>query len=98
MLESTKQKNQGRKHLRKNDPQFKEELFKKVYARSARPFAPGTRVRQVNSSNKGEVIAVYENFADVLWDGTTPEFIEVVMDSGQVVVCSPYKLTRKNTE
>lgn len=80
-------------HLRADDPEFKRKLFERLYARLK--FTKGCNVRIVNTSKRGIVTKVYTDLNSIKWDKDKPFFIEVCLDDGQQVVCSPYDLTRK---
>ena len=71
-------------------------MFRRVFQRN--PIKVGMRVRECNSTNKGTVGEVFDKFNDVIWDGTSPMFIKVLLDDGRTLVSNPYKLTRKRAQ
>lgn len=80
-------------HLRADDPGFKQKLFQRLYSRLK--FTKGCNVRIVNTGKKGIVTKVYSDFNAVKWDKDKPFFVEVCLNDGSQVICSPYDLTRK---
>ena len=81
------------KSIKEDDPDFRERIISRILSRIK--YNKGDRLRIVGKNEKGIVTKIHYGMENIRWEKSKPFFIEMCLDNGDVVICSPYDLTRK---
>jgi hypothetical protein len=90
---SRQQSTKAVKSIDENSPEFKERIISRILSRIK--YNKGDRLRIVGTNKKGIVTKIHYGMENIRWEKSKPFFIEMLLDDGEVLVCSPYDLTRK---
>jgi hypothetical protein len=82
------------KSFDENSPEFREKIISRILSRIK--YSKGQRLRVVGTNKRGVITKIHYGMENIRWEKTKPFFIEMLLDDGEVVICSPYDLTRKN--
>ena len=88
----TKKKQQNQPLL-PSDPDFKEKVFRRSFAKC--PFRAGQYVKIRGTSRKAKVIELYSDIADVVWNKDQPHYVVVELSNGEQMVAAPHQLHRR---
>lgn len=92
-LSHQERKHHKRNRINPNDPDFKERVLERVFARLV--FKENMRVRLAGTSQKGIIKRIHFDADSIVWENKQPMFIEVLLDDGKRLLCGTHQLSRK---